>query len=477
MGTTENYKLLGGDENGFLISTTNKLWQYDIRTGKAEELLNWQDGNVNIDGYNVEKIIVAEPDMTVLCYDYALDEYEIAEISYVDKAYVKERKTVVLGAAHSFAVKPWVKKFNRSNKDYVVVIKEYENITQFTDVLLYNREEIPDLLDISWSSAEMLNSKNLLVDLEPYFNESEVVGKEDLMEQVWEAGCYQGVLTSIMNGFSFQTCLTTADTISEDGWTYEDFFALEDACPESRPLQTYTEIGVWKFLQTAGVNDYADWESRTCSFTSPEFMELLTQLKELAYVTADQSRVEYETDTAQQFLSGEFLIQTGNYGSPYFIKSMLKEYNGKVKNVGYPTKDGSPCYLMNPQMQLGIYSQSENKDGAWAFIEYLLSEEMQDWYGAENNIFPVRKEAFETYLSRSYSRTRGDGEYDKYITKTKKIIQRMLKYAQPQKDGDAGKITEIIYEELQAYFADTRTAKETADIIQSRVQLYLDETF
>lgn len=53
-------------------------------------------------------------------------------------------------------------------------------------------------------------------------------------------------------------------------------------------------------------------------------------------------------------------------------------------------------------MQFSIFSNSPNKEGAWAFMEYLLSEEEQSWYGSDYGGFPVRKEAFEAYLTRSY---------------------------------------------------------------------------
>lgn len=144
--------------------------------------------------------------------------------------------------------------------------------------------------------------------------------------------------------------------------------------------------------------------------------------------------------------------------------------------MGYPTGNGSACYLISPQMQLGIYSQSDNKDGAGAFIEYLLSEEGQDWYGEEYHAFPVREDAFDTYLSRSYARTR-NYEYDEPDETAEKEIRKMLKYAKPAQDGNAGKITIIINEELQAYLDNAKTAEQTAAIIQSRVQMYLDETF
>ena len=38
------------------------------------------------------------------------------------------------------------------------------------------------------------------------------------------------------------------------------------------------------------------------------------------------------------------------------------------------------------------------------------------------------------------------------------------------------KVCEIIQEELGAFFAEDKTAEETAEIIQNRVKLYVNET-
>lgn len=479
---TENYTLLSGNGSGMLFSTDSRLYAYDLTTKETIELLVWADENVNIDGYDVEEIVFhsaqenAEPEqkMMVLIYDYRSSLYELAEITYIDKGYVQERETVILGTARSYGIDSWVKKFNRTNKEYRIEIQKYESLTEFTDILMYNPDEVPDVLDVSLSSADMLNRKNLLVDLEPYFKKSSVVNKKDIIDQIWEAGCYNKTLTSIMNGFSFMTCVTTADSISEKGWSYDDFFDLEEAYQESRPLETYTAMSVWNMLTTTCIDDYIDWNNGTCDFESGDFKELLIRLKEADYVTTDFTGLESEQ--VNQFLAGDYLVKRDSYSAPYDYKKLQNQYAGKVKNVGYPTGNGSACYLISPQMQLGIYSQSDNKDGAWAFIEYLLSEEGQDWYGEEYHAFPVREDAFDTYLSRSYARTR-NYEYDEPDETAEKEIRKMLKYAKPAQDGNAGKITIIINEELQAYLDNAKTAEQTAAIIQSRVQMYLDETF
>ena len=60
-------------------------------------------------------------------------------------------------------------------------------------------------------------------------------------------------------------------------------------------------------------------------------------------------------------------------------------------------------------------------------------------------------------------------EYNAYL-KSEELISKCVPY-----DSWYDKIIEIIDEECSPYFYEERTAKETAKIIQNRVQLYLDE--
>lgn len=54
---------------------------------------------------------------------------------------------------------------------------------------------------------------------------------------------------------------------------------------------------------------------------------------------------------------------------------------------------------------LAINSASENKDGAWAFMEYLLSETYQSSIQTDsiNDHFPVRQDSFDAYITRQFN--------------------------------------------------------------------------
>ena len=132
-------------------------------------------------------------------------------------------------------------------------------------------------------------------------------------------------------------------------------------------------------------------------------------------------------------------------------------------------------------MQIAMYSDSEQKEGAWTFIEYMLSEEEQSWYGQEVSAFPVRKSALDVYLTKPYSRIDKmiDEISSEKVEEVKELaleIEKMFPYLYLSQRSSST-IADIVIEEVQAYFAGDKTVEETAAIIQNRAQLYIDENF
>ena len=93
-------ELFDGGTLGLLISTEDVLWQYDIESGVSTELLRWDEKLISIDGRCVWQIDIGETNeygtaMEVMVYNRLTSSYtyatpEIANITYVDKAYIKE---------------------------------------------------------------------------------------------------------------------------------------------------------------------------------------------------------------------------------------------------------------------------------------------------------------------------------------------------------------------------------------------------
>lgn len=504
----ETPSVLSGYDFGILISTNSGLYSYDHDTGVVSELFSWQSGSVNVDGSSIQAIRFlqedfpmenlkgytaltgnpegvsdsgsipkADPVFEAFSFSSRFGNAEIVRVGYLDRGYVPEKQTVTLGISWTTQkLGQLVRSFNRASAEYEVVMKSYEDVNVFTEELIQNPSQIPDILDISWLNRDMLEKKGLLEDLKPYLKKSDVIREEDILEAVLEACESDGKLTSMMTGFSIYSLTTSAETVPLEGWTYDQFFALSEEYPDSKLLNAYNPSSVWVLLSHT-MDSYIDWEEGICHFDSPEFIRLLENINSLKYPENQENQTTfYEDAETRKLLKKEFLLYYDDYRSPYDYIRRQVQYKDKAWNVGFPTQSGELCFLLQPTMQFAIYGNSANKDGAWAFLEFMLSEEQQSWYGSEYAGFPVRKSAFDVYLMKPYSAVYTFQD-DNPSEETAEAIRKMVEDMRVEQSAMVGQPYVIIQEEIQAYFAGDKTVEQCADIIQNRVQLYLDENF
>lgn len=480
----QNYWMEEGNINvlesqeGILLSGENTLWRYNTDTGEREVMISWISPEINIKGSDAIGIQFGDTledgskEFEVLLADWSVVVPEVAKVTYIDQVYVPVRESLVVGASEYSMMEDVVRRFNRSSTQYRVELKKYDTYTMLND-LLFNQEEMPDILDISWIVPDVLAGKGLLENLEPYFKKSKVVKKDDILPAVWEAGLIGGKEVGAVTAFSLQTYWTTDPDFPRDGWNVEDFMNLAQANPDKKMLSTYTPISVMNVFAYT-LDAFVDWEKGECSFDSPEFVNLLEQIDSLEFPGEGNNKqtIFYEDEEVRKFLKQEYLLKLDSISAPYYYQQNLDKYKDKAFNIGYPSEEGSQ-YLMNIRQQFAIYGKSEHKDGAWAFIEFLLSKEEQDWYGDDYAAFPVRKDAFEAYLTRPFSSdsnfkedNAGAGAEDIAY-----MVENMYK-------GDNVRNSEIwtiIWDEVPYLFEGDKSAQEVAELIQNRANVYLKE--
>ena len=148
-----------------------------------------------------------------------------------------------------------------------------------------------------------------------------------------------------------------------------------------------------------------------------------------------------------------------------------------------------------------ITAKSSNKDGAWAFIENYLNQPFDDLYSYG---LPARKSALDDMVEKALNVTYmtdengeqildengnpipedgtsgisyGDWEYT-YHTPTEEeinILKELISVAEPSSATGNDEITNIITEEAEAFFKGQKSVADVAGVIQSRVQVYVNE--
>ncbi len=478
----DNFSIISGYEKGTLISTSKGLWHYDLGTQKSNLILDWSIKTIDIDGSTVKQIkngdwtIDNMEGMEALLMDTQDSVSEVITITTVDASKLPEKKVITLGCSEYSYLDRIVRSFNRNSLEYEIQLQTYDN-DKLMEAMMYGKEEIPDMIDISWITPEILANMELLENLEPYFANSVLVHKEDILDAVWQAGIIKDKMVGATLGFHISSIDTTVQDISPKGWTIDELFALESKYPDSKVLEYYYPHNMWRIAMEAQMDRFIDFEEGKCYFNSEAFLSILEQMGSLTFQKEEEttgSGIYHLDDEVNNMLSGEFSLRFSNFSSPYDYQTFVQKYEGDIKSVGYPSADGEPWFIMSPTQQLSIYSGSENKDGAWAFIEYLLSSKQQDWYGESSRGFPIRKDCFDAYLDKPYSQTRqfvGDNPNPK----CREEIQHMVEHMHLGQTGYNYTIMRIIYTELQSFITGAKTAKEAADIMQNRIELYLRE--
>ncbi|MCM1189858.1 MAG: ABC transporter substrate-binding protein [bacterium] len=199
-----------------------------------------------------------------------------------------------------------------------------------------------------------------------------------------------------------------------------------------------------------------DWEKGTCDFTG----ELFRKMLEVALRYQDPEGIN------------ENALSDWYDPDLYELEEMEKE--GKVI-VHFLFDDGGYPYYRRMH-SLMINANSEYKDVAFEFLEYLLGPTGQNMVAAGAPGVAANKEMFESYEEWQI-KMQEDGRMQTNFPMTETKVEVIRDYSERGRYTPTRTlpILSIIYEEADGYFTDGKSLEMVIGIIQNRVQVYLDE--
>ncbi len=463
-----------GYEEGLMIRTGEGMYAYVPETGESRKLWSWKDEYIQMDADRVDKVCQEDGRFTLLC-EFS-DTYRIltfANVTFEDGEKYPGKETVILATdyATTFA-KQLVRMYNRQSSRYKVEIVPTLDMEALQRQLL--RGEGADLMDVSRIYKGDLARQGVFEDLDPYYERSSLVKQEDLLESVREAYTVKGKNVTVFPFFSLRTLRARGDFVKNDEWTIWKFLELGE---KNRML--YTQSPDIALDYCMGIRYYGehfiDYENKTCSFDGEEFRRILESCGTWEKHSERNESGDYVDSSSKE---GEWLFEILTVGSPKHIEPRELEgdyiYEGEdylSTLAGYPGWEGGE-YPLQAYSVFAINSASRNKDGAWDFLEYMLSEEFQAGIGLMMDMLPVRKDCFRTSLMEQYE------DPDPEISAEENIrwIEKMAESAVLEEFGVVSEpVWTIVTEEAGMYFAGDASLDATVKKIQTRVQLYLDE--
>lgn len=496
----------GGSEDGIYLCTGEGLWRYSPRVGETERLWLWEDEYVQIESSQISLIFRGKESVNLICQRSELQNlqglpWKGGTLSFVSVGFGKRKdypgkQTVTISRSFyqnyeeysRHRMEELVRRYNRQSHKYrVEILLPDEDMIQgnsrhelFEELeMQLIRGEGPDLIEVQALNMDRLAAKGALEDLTHYYEESEVVRSGEILEAVREAGRVAGRDMMVIPAFDLDSMLSREEVAADD-WTPLRFLEMV----EGDGRRIFSSPGRWAAFQYCmGVNlggYFVDYEKRECYFDREEFRRILEECKdwETEPPVVAHSIEELEAQ-AQNFIEPEWLLK------PIGISNMENVMQCKEEGafwLGYPGWNGAEIEMSIPDGFV-MNSASENKEGAWDFLEFLLSEELQnsiDWG------FPVRRDSFEDYLSYSYIKEEDNSEEFNYCWNQGRqpaqedfdLVWEMLDRAVYRSSGayfNDNPARVILEEEVGMYFAGDATLDETVKKIQNRVGLYLSE--
>ncbi|MFL0166286.1 ABC transporter substrate-binding protein [Candidatus Clostridium helianthi] len=357
-----------------------------------------------------------------------------------------------------------------------------------------------DIISLNTLPYEKYIDKNLLANLSDMIKDDKSFDLNNYYSNVLDAMKYNGNLYSFplsinINVLEANKALLDKYNIKvdDDKWNWNDFEGIAanivDGSKKDGMQGIYALSGVdgsmlVSYLVSENYNKFADKNKKTLSFDSKEFIDILNLAKSMI----DKNYVNTDTTDGK---TDDLTNRGGVVFSPtklsmYFDLMLTKQvYEGGVDFLKYPGEGDNLSFTATATF--GINNKSSNKDLAWDFLKFLVSDEMMS--ESSWTSFPIKKTASSKAAQDTIDMSKKAIGNDKLkfankgqvikITKplteedvniVPELISKAKKYAPVDQ-----KVLNIVQEESKDFFDGQKTADATAKTIQDRVSTYINE--
>ncbi len=357
----------------------------------------------------------------------------------------------------------------------------------------------PDLLMALPAQLRTLQEKGLLTELSQVLDQDT---QEQIFDGVLENGMMNGGLYSISHTAAATTLFVSNKLWPEDTWTWEDVVALlEQQEQAGHPVQSILNepfgndltgryLLCYFFLADLEHCSLLDLEEGKAYFDTEEFCHLLEVCKRYAQTSSMGNSINMDTELAaarKRLKEGEILCYKplGSAGDFRRFCEDMADLGEEYHMVGYPTQGDNGNFL-NCYEGIAICADTEHAELAAEFLNYIVSRGCQ-----EKADYPVRRDTFTERISEKVEYRRSDAKPIVFLRTPQGAMEidakpdgtsylpEYLTFMDSCRisTGITEPIEEIILEEADAFFAGDKDARTVAGIIQSRVQLYLNENW
>ena len=488
-------QLIDGIGYDYFYRTSTSVFAFNDGDKSAKEVVNFYDSDIDPDEtYGLLRFTDTEHFIVVS------NNKENPEVSFYEKVPaedVKDKEIITLGTVWgAYGVSSQVVEFNKSNDQYRIKIVDYSEFSTPDDwmggVRRFNADitggNCPDIIIPEATDIKNFIDKGVFADLTPIMAASDGVKKEDFVYNAQTIFAEGDSLYVVYPNFNVEA-LEIKKSAYKPNMTFADVKAWE-AQTGSKAFYQDTRRNVLTSAMSMSMDAFLDPETGKCSFDSPEFIEILEYANTYPEEYSDDQLV-YDYNEYQMCFRSDKALFSDSYIYDFRDYNWNRAYRFGEDTVlmGMPV-NGSQGAVLMIDTPMGISAKSNHKEAAWDFMKTCFSDEYYEdnGWGLPSVESQMDKKIEEATKKQTYETD--DGKIEE-ITETMWIMDEEVEVPPMTKEEAAAlkdfvthvtniymwdeELNNIVDEETQAYFQGQKSADEVSKVIQSRLQIYINE--
>ncbi len=519
------YGIYGFTDNKMYYGSSSGIGAYDFATDTGVEILNYI--NSDIDSSNGDSTIVLPDERVVMVqtdWSSVNNTTTLSILSRVPDELLEEEVILKLGCVNTdYYLTKAIIRFNKQNTGVRVSVVDYSQYnneenewkgasTQFNNDIVTGN--LPDLILLSSElPVESYFQKGLFADLNEFIDDPEIgIDRANYLDNIFKACEVDGKLNSIIISFSIYTLVAKSQYVgTEPGWTLAEMMDVINNMPEGMSaFMEYSRQDILTNFFSYSMDTFINWDTGETYFADEGFIEFIKFLATCSetgywealyptdgeYIYDEDKEKEYSQNYALRFYNDLSLFCMAYISGFTSIMDIYEQFAmDDITLIGYPTTDEtSNGATIIPSTELAISTKSLAKKEAWSFIKYVLDDED---YNSRTWMFSTNIDSLETKKATAkenyyyYEQTEDDlqwykdyysEEYYEFMKNSNQPLDEstldqtmdLIKNATKVQRSDSA-LLDIINEELSSFFAGTKSAEDTAYIINSRAKIYVSE--
>lgn len=360
----------------------------------------------------------------------------------------------------------------------------------------------PDIIEVSGLPYIRYVDRGALVNIDRFISEDDKTRDKTMYyTNVFDAFRVKDGLYAVPVGFYTYDSVFIADRESikntrlekNPDVSWRDFFTAckeltrdtnADGASDTFALPNYSGFQVFMLQFQGKYRKYIDFDKKTASFNSPDFINLLNNCKVFLKYGVFNPQVEAYNMVKCEEAFGRNTVKLLQIGLTSCTSLFERELRYGKELALISVHDTGDDRIFNSDSVYGINSNCSYQTDAWMFIQLMISEEMQNnmYFGG----FLVNRAGEEKDVAFWMSQPEHSGgrstsingeNFDDLVVPKRAIIPiyEVVESLNAFCYNDTNLFTDLIYAEARKFFKDEKSAEETAVVIQNKVETYLNE--